>query len=137
MVGLVAITLGAHLFIGYVEDMSKMLGIAPLILSIIITPIATELPEKMNSVMWIARKKDTLALGNITGAMVFQSCFPVVFGILFTPWDLRGITMVSAIIALCSAVMILAWVKIRKSLNPFILLFGGVLYAVFIFYVFA
>lgn len=117
--------------------MSKMLGIAPLILSIIITPIATELPEKMNSVMWIARKKDTLALGNITGAMVFQSCFPVVFGILFTPWDLRGITMVSAIIALCSAVMILAWVKIRKSLNPFILLFGGVLYAVFIFYVFA
>ena len=59
-------------------------------LSLIITPIATELPEKINSVIWVGQGKDTLALGNITGAMVFQSCFPVVFGMLFTEWDLQG-----------------------------------------------
>jgi len=28
--------------------------------------------------------------GNITGAMVFQSCFPIVFGMLFTEWNLRA-----------------------------------------------
>lgn len=136
LIGLVGITLGAHLFIGYVEDMSKIFGIAPLILSIIITPIATELPEKLNSVMWVGRKKDTLALGNITGAMVFQSCFPVVFGILLTPWDLRGITMVSAILALTSAVLTLVWVRITGTINPFVLMFGGILYTIFIVYVF-
>ena len=32
--------------------------------------IATELPENVNSVLWIRRRKDTLAMGNITGAMV-------------------------------------------------------------------
>lgn len=137
LAGLVGISAGAHMFVGYVESLSLALGIAPLILSIIITPIATELPEKLNSVIWVAQSKDTLALGNITGAMVFQSCFPVLFGIMFTPWDLKGVTMVSAVLAFTSAILNLAYVKLKKTVSPFILLFGGVLYAVFLLYVFA
>jgi len=124
----------AHLFVGYVETVATGLGVPALILSIIITPVATELPEKFNSVIWVGKKKDILAMGNITGAMVFQSSFPVVFGILFTEWDLRGPTIVSAVLALASSVLLLVWVKIRKSLNPFILMVGGLLYAVFIGY---
>jgi cation:H+ antiporter len=135
--GLFMIILGAHLFIGYVEKLSIAFGIAPLILSIIITPIATEMPEKVNSIIWVGRQKDTLAMGNITGAMVFQSCFPVVFGIVFTPWNLMGTTMVSAILAFISAFLVLAWVKIFKSLNAFILLVGGLLYISFLVYVFS
>jgi cation:H+ antiporter len=123
----------AQLFIHYVEAFSTVIGVSPLILSLIITPIATELPEKFNSVIWIGRKKDTLALGNITGAMVFQSCFPVAFGIVATHWDLRGITMVSAVCALSMAAATLLWVRIKGTLNPFLLLFGGVLYGVFMF----
>jgi Ca2+/Na+ antiporter len=137
LIALAGIVFGAHTFVKYVEDMSNLLGIAPLILSIIITPIATELPEKLNSVIWTGRKKDTLALGNITGAMVFQSCFPVVFGMLFTSWDLTGITLVSAVIAIVAAALNLAWIKIKKTVNPFVLLFGGILYSVFLFYIFA
>ena len=49
----------------------------------VIAPIATELPEKFNSVIWIRGGKDTLAMGNITGAMVFQSCIPTVIGLVF------------------------------------------------------
>jgi cation:H+ antiporter len=127
---------GAHLFIRYVELLSHALGASPLILSLIITPVATELPEKLNSVIWIGRKKDTLALGNITGAMVFQSCFPVVFGILFTEWDLRGITMVSAACALSMALITLLWIRWRGTLNPFVLLLGGLFYLYFIIRIF-
>jgi cation:H+ antiporter len=126
----------AHLFIHYVEVFSMKIGVSPLILSLIITPIATELPEKLNSVIWIGRKKDTLALGNITGAMVFQSCFPVAFGIMFTEWDLRGPTMVSAVCALSMAAITLLWVRVRRRINPFLLLGGGVFYGVFLFAVF-
>jgi cation:H+ antiporter len=121
----------AHLFIHYVEVISCTIGVSPLILSLVITPIATELPEKFNSVIWVSRKKDTLALGNITGAMVFQSCFPVAFGIVFTAWDLRGATMISALCALSMAACTLVWVRIRGSINPYLLLLGGVLYALF------
>jgi cation:H+ antiporter len=136
ILGLLLIICGAHFFINYVGLLAGALNASPLLLSLIITPIATELPEKMNSVIWINRKKDTLALGNITGAMVFQSCFPVSFGMLFTDWDLRGPTLVSAVCALSMALVTMVWVRITKKLHPFLLLFGGVLYAVFLLSVF-
>ncbi len=137
LLALAGIVIGAHFFVQYVEDMANHLHIAPLILSIIITPIATELPEKLNSVIWTGRKKDTLALGNISGAMVFQSCFPVVFGIIFTPWDLKGPTLASAIIALTAALINLVWIKLRNTINPLVLLFDGVLYATFLVIIFS
>jgi Ca2+/Na+ antiporter len=134
--GLVLMLAGAHFFIKYIQALSMTLGIAPLILSLIITPIATELPEKLNSVIWVGRKKETLAIGNLTGAMVFQSCFPVVFGMIFTPWDLRGIILVSAALALAGAAINLVWLLAFKRMNPYVLMAGGALYAVFICRVF-
>jgi cation:H+ antiporter len=122
--------------INYTSKLSSLLGIQPLILSILITPIATELPEKLNSVIWIGRKKDTLALGNITGAMVFQSCFPVVFGIIFTPWDLKGTTLLSAAFALGSALLNLIWIKVTKSVNAWFLMATGAAYFVFLAWIF-
>ncbi len=134
--GLALIIAGAHFFIHFVDLLSRSLGTSPLLLSLIITPIATELPEKMNSIIWIGRKKDTLALGNITGAMVFQSCFPVAFGMLFTEWDLRGLILVSACCALAMALFVLLLIQIRKNLHPGALLVGGGLYGVFILCIF-
>lgn len=126
---------GAHLFVHYVTLLSVTLGMSPLILSMIVTPIATELPEKLNSVIWTGQRKDTMALGNITGAMVFQSSFPVVFGLIFTPWDLHGAPMVSAMVALAGGGLVLAWIRIKGTLNPYVLLLGGPLYAVFVAYI--
>ncbi|MGF6782149.1 cation:H+ antiporter [Paraburkholderia sp. GAS334] len=72
-IGVALLVGGAKGFIHGVKGVSHALGIsALLLLSLIIIPIATELPEKVNSILWIRRKKDTLAFGNITGAMVFQ-----------------------------------------------------------------
>jgi cation:H+ antiporter len=134
--GLLLIITGAHFFIKYVGLLSHEIGVSPLLLSLIITPVATELPEKLNSVIWIGKKKDTLALGNITGAMVFQSCFPVAFGMVFTEWDLRGLTMISAVCALSMALITLVWVRAKKGMHPFLLLVGGVFYSVFLLNVF-
>jgi cation:H+ antiporter len=134
MLALTGIVLGAHLFVNNVENVSDYFGITPLILSILITPIATELPEKLNSVIWMGKKKDTLALGNITGAMVFQSCFPVAFGIMFTPWHLEGLTMISAVLAIASATINLVYLKAKSRISPFILMSGAVFYLLFLLY---
>ena len=112
-----------------------LIGMSPLILSMLITPIATELPEKMNSVLWIGRGRDVLALGNITGAMVFQSSFPVVLGMIATPWDLRGAPLVSAGIALVAGLWLLLVIRWRGRLSPWTLLACGPLYGLFIAYV--
>ncbi|MHC1681609.1 MAG: sodium:calcium antiporter [Clostridiaceae bacterium] len=137
IISLAFIVLGAHTFVNNVEQVSDTFNISPLILSLIITPIATELPEKLNSVLWIRRKKDTLALGNITGAMVFQSCFPVTVGLLFTSWNLNTITLLSAFLALASAIINLLYVKITDEVSPFVLMTGGLMYSLFLLYILA
>jgi cation:H+ antiporter len=43
----------------------------------------------VNSFFWVREGKDALALGNITGAMVFQSMVPVGIGLIFTDWELN------------------------------------------------
>jgi cation:H+ antiporter len=132
MLALSSIILGAEMFIGSIEVVAKALQVSTLVLSIIITPIATELPEKFNSVIWISKSKDTLSLGNITGAMVFQSCIPVSIGMLATDWQLDTVTLVSAFLALASALITFIWIKIKRRLNPVPLLGGGLFYAFFI-----
>lgn len=127
-----SIIIGAELFINNIEIISRALNISTLVLSIIITPIATELPEKFNSVIWISKGKDTLALGNITGAMVFQSCIPVSIGILATNWRLDDITLLSAFLAIASSLVTFLWIKIRKCLNSIPLIMGGLFYSFFI-----
>lgn len=134
MVALTVIIVGAELFVSNIEVVSKGFGISTLALSIVITPIATELPEKFNSVIWISKSKDTLSLGNITGAMVFQSCIPVSIGILATCWRLDNITLVSALLALCSALVTFLWIKVKRQLNPIPLLSGGLFYIFFIIF---
>ncbi len=127
-----AIIIGAEMFVANIEVVSKALKVSTLVLSIIITPIATELPEKFNSIIWISKNKDTLALGNITGAMVFQSCIPVSIGIIATDWSLDTVTLVSAFLALASSLVTYIWIKKRKYLNPIPLLSGGLFYSIFI-----
>lgn len=132
---LTGIIVGAKLFVMNIESIAHHMGIAPLVLAIIITPIATELPEKFNSILWIRRKKDTLAMGNITGAMVFQSCIPVAIGILTTPWRLDATIFITAALALSSAALAYIWLMLRRKLTAVPLLAGGVFYIVFILYV--
>ncbi|MEJ7841474.1 MAG: hypothetical protein WKF95_06850 [Rubrobacter sp.] len=87
VIALVLIVVGAQVFVDAVELSSEAVGL-PAGLGRELAPLATELPEKLNSIIWVRDGKDTLALGNITGAMVFQSTIPVAIGVLFTPWVL-------------------------------------------------
>src|SRR5581483_2605552 len=114
-------------------------GMAPLVLSLLITPIATELPEKLNSVIWIRGRKDTLAFGNMSGALVFQSAFPVTIGIIFTEWTLSFapgspsfLPALSCLLALMSGCLLLFFVRRYDSLHASHLLASGSLYFVFL-----
>ncbi|MGD0283236.1 MAG: sodium:calcium antiporter [Dissulfurispiraceae bacterium] len=122
---------GAHIFVGSLEKLSVSWGMSPLLFSLLVAPIATELPEKFNSITWTLKGRDTLAMGNITGAMVFQSIFPVSVGLLFTDWNISGLALFSAVLALTSALIVLANIQFGKKISPLALLFGGVVYSIF------
>jgi len=137
LISLTAIIAGAHFFIEAVDSLATIIGLPALVISMLITPIATELPEKFNSVLWIRARKDTLALGNITGALVFQSTFPVSIGLLLTSWELDSISMISAGSALGSGLLLFLWMKFKRTLSTWMLLLCGVWYAAFLIYALA
>ncbi len=122
---------GAKGFIHGIEHAAPLLGISALMLSLMIVPIATELPEKVNSIMWIRRHKDTLAFGNITGAMVFQGTLLPAIGILLTPWAPQKEVLAGVAITLLAA----AWLRImlqRGQLRVWMLGVNGALYATYL-----
>lgn len=136
MLSLLGIVLFADVFVEQLKYFSTLLGINPMILSLIIAPIATELPEKFNSVIWIRAKKDTLALGNITGAMVFQSCLPTAVGLSLTPWVLGVDAFVNIIIVYLAVFVV--YINLKRNngiLSPFSLMAGGLFYLLYLIYV--
>jgi len=136
-VSLVLIVGGAKLFVAGVGVLADALGVPALVFALLMAPIATELPEKFNSVIWLRRKKDTLALGNMTGAMVFQSSFPVSVGLLFTDWNLAGnqAALVSAALTLVAGSVLWLTMRARRKFQAWALLLQGLFYAGYLAYV--
>jgi cation:H+ antiporter len=133
VLALAAIVGGAVVFVGAVESLARSVGLDETLLSLVIAPIATELPEKLNSVIWIRRGKDTLALGNITGAMVFQAAIPTSIALLFASreWSIGSgswVAFASAGVALASTALIFLPMIRTGRLAGRRLMLGGLLY---------
>jgi cation:H+ antiporter len=134
--GLGGLALGAHLFVSAADSTAHLLAISPLILALLIAPLATELPEMSNSFLWLYQKKDRLAVGNVTGAMVFQGTVPVSVGLLGTEWTLAPsamLTMVLAVIATGGLLLQALW---SGQWRPWLLMIGAVLYIGYALYLY-
>ena len=129
---LAGIIAGAKVFVDGVETISVEIGVPAMILAFLVAPIATELPEKFNSFIWYWRSKDILALGNITGAMVFQSSFPVSIGLLFTSWELAPINIASIVIALGASAWLYYCVRYKGYVSFKCMMASGSLYVTYI-----
>ena len=137
LVALGAIVGGAEIFVEQVLHVAGSLDLDPLVLSLVLAPFATELPEKANSFFWVRDGKDSLALGNITGAMVFQSTLPVSIGLAFTPWELDRYSILAGCLALAGGLVAILTLQIRRRFSGRAILLWATLYAVFVVYVVA
>jgi cation:H+ antiporter len=126
---------GSYIFVDKVQAISARMGVSPFVLAMIIAPIATELPEKFNSVIWINKGKDTLAIGNITGAMVFQGTVITAIGIMMTEWRLDATALTTAGITFASVGLAYCQIRWKRHLTPGTLLAGGVFYLAFIAFI--
>jgi cation:H+ antiporter len=132
LVGLGAMVGGAHLFVEELLKVAEDLGVEAIVLALILAPLATELPEKVNSFFWVREGKDSLALGNITGAMVFQSMIPVGIGLIFTDWDLGGNAAVSVALGIAGGVIAYWALRLRDRFELPAVLAWIALYVAFI-----
>ncbi len=131
---LVVLVAAGRLFVGQIEHLGASWGASLFVISVIIAPFATELPEKYNSFRWLLKKKDTLALTNITGAMVFQSVLPVVIGLVATGWIMSGVSVQTVLTPIVSSFLILASLLLTGRLSAIILLFFGAGYLINLYF---
>jgi len=127
------ITFGVRFFVNFVESLAGFLNLPVLLFSLLVAPLASEAPELFNSILWIGQKKDTIALGNITGAMVLQSSVAPIVGLAFTSWILPPAALASAVLALFAAGATYLYVSRRGHLSgAFLLSMGGLFYLSFV-----
>lgn len=130
LVALALIIGGARAFVIGVTHISVALGLSPLFLALVIVPVATEMPEKLNSLIWTFRGKDTLAVGNVSGAMVFQSTLLPAIGILATSWQSSFDVQLAMGITIAAGLWLIALSRLKR-LPAFALMLNGVVYAVY------
>jgi cation:H+ antiporter len=127
---LVVIFVASQLFVYRLEDVGPMLGIPPQIVALLLSPIATELPETLNAVIWVRQRKPDLALANISGAMMIQATVPSALGMFFTPWLLDRSLVWAGIVTLASIAGLYLLIRAKQLTAQRFALFG-LLYGVF------
>jgi cation:H+ antiporter len=97
LVALGVIFWASHLFVNQLDVLGPQLGMPSQLLALLLAPIATELPETMNAVIWVRQGKYRLALANISGSMMIQATVPTALGLFFTPWLFDRSLIVAAV----------------------------------------
>lgn len=86
LIALVAIFIASRVFVAQLDTIGPWLGMSPQLVALLFSPIATEMPETMNAIIWVRQGKERMALANISGAMMIQATIPTACGLFGTPW---------------------------------------------------
>jgi len=120
-------------FIDSVIATSASLQLSPLVVSLFLSPVATELPELLNVSIWMRRGLDELAFGNVLGAMMFQTSIASAIAMLASPWRLEVQAYAACAAGLLGAALMLVSTALRRRVEPVALVACGgfyILYAV-------
>jgi cation:H+ antiporter len=130
VVALVVIFLSSRLFVQQLDAIGPWLGMSPQMVALLLSPVATELPETLNAVIWVRQGKVALALGNISGAMMIQATIPSALGIFFTPWMLSKPLVWAAVVTMIAVATLFVLLR-KQALSPLRLSLVGLFYALF------
>jgi cation:H+ antiporter len=127
---LAVIFVASQVFVEQLDWAGPQLGLSATVTALLLAPVATELPEVMNALIWVRQGKTQLALSNISGSMMVQATVPSGFGILFTSWDFDGPLLLSGVVTAAAIVFLLVMMR-RRRLTAGTLATAGVFYALF------
>lgn len=127
---LVVIAAASRVFVGQLEVIGVALALPPHLVALVLSPVATELPETLNALIWVRQGKERLALANISGAMMIQATIPSALAIFATPWLFDVPLIVSGALT-AAAIVYLWWLFRHGRVDARRLLPVGLLYGVF------
>lgn len=111
---LVVVVFASQLFVRQLEWAGPAAGLPPTAVALLLAPIATELPEIMNAVIWVRQGKSRLALANISGSMMVQATVPAAVGLFLTPWHFDAVLVAASLATLGAVAYQLVVVRGRR-----------------------
>lgn len=125
---LLVIAIASRTFVAQLEAIGVALQLSPHLVALLLSPVATELPETVNALIWVRQGKERLALANISGAMMIQATIPSSLALFATPWLFDAPLMVAGVLT-GIAVVYLWWLFRRgrvdaRWLVPVVALYG-------------
>lgn len=134
VMALLVIAFASHIFVSQIETIGVALHLPPHLVALVLSPVATELPETMNALIWVRQGKERLALANISGAMMIQATVPSALALFATPWMFDA-PLIAAGVVTSVAIVYLWRLFHRGDVDGRRLVPVGLLYAVFALYV--
>jgi cation:H+ antiporter len=134
LLALLVIAIASHVFVSQIEMIGVAMHMPPHLVALVLSPVATELPETMNALIWVRQGKERLALANISGAMMIQATIPSALALFATPWMFDAPLIASGAVTIV-AIVYLWWLFRRGQVDGRRLLPVGLLYGVFALYV--
>jgi cation:H+ antiporter len=110
---IVVIAIASRTFVTQLEHIGTYLRMEPQFVALLLSPVATELPETLNALIWVRQGRERLALANISGAMMIQATVPAGLGLLFTTWRFDQ-ALIAAELTTATAVVWL-WLMFRRE----------------------
>ncbi|HEY4143581.1 sodium:calcium antiporter [Pinirhizobacter sp.] len=130
VLALTVIAIASRVFVGQLEAIGEALHLSPHLVALVLSPVATELPETVNAVIWVRQGKERLALANISGAMMIQATIPSSLALFATPWLFDVPLMAAGVVTMIAVIAL--WVMFRRgAVNARWLMPVGLLYGVF------
>ncbi|MGB8651644.1 MAG: sodium:calcium antiporter [Mycobacteriales bacterium] len=127
---LAVIFVASQVFVAQLDWTGRQLGLPDAVVALLLSPIATELPEVMNALIWVRQGKAQLALSNISGSMMVQATVPSGLGLLFTPWLFDAPLLLSGLVTM-AAIAYLLITLLRRRLTARRLALASGFYGVF------
>ncbi len=113
VLALIVIAFASHVFVNQLEAIGTALQLSPHLIALVLSPVATELPETMNALIWVRQGKERLALANISGAMMIQATIPSAIALFGTPWLFDAPLMVAGV--LTGVAIVYLWWLFRRG----------------------
>ena len=132
LVSLAVTIVASRWFVSSVAQASAAVKLSPLLVSVVLSPIASELPEALNVTIWMRRNMDELAVGNVVGAMMFQTSIASVLGMLASPWRLTHDAYLAAAATFAAIAIVVPATGVRRQIPAPALALCGLLYAGFL-----
>lgn len=108
------VIVASQLFVKQLEWAGPQLGLPAAAVALLLSPIATELPEMLNALIWVRQGKTRLAMANVSGSMMVQATVPAGIGLLLTPWHFDAVLLSASLATVASVAFLASGIRLGR-----------------------